>query len=149
MKRILFPCVMLAASVAMFVGCSKNDVAALHKATALQQDSIQKNRHMTFHSLRYVAFVLLFFSLGTVGLRAQGADPNLANQYFSDGEFEKAATLYGQLVEKERRSDYYFTRYIDCLTKLEKWEDAEKAGRPVPDQPGTMVAAYRRQTKNL
>ncbi|MBL7807346.1 MAG: tetratricopeptide repeat protein [Saprospiraceae bacterium] len=82
------------------------------------------------------SLVLLLFSLFGAVLSAQTADPNLANQYFSDGEFEKAAALYSQLVEKERRSDYYFTRYIECLTKLEKWEDAEKAvKKQIRDQP--------------
>ncbi|MCC7466622.1 MAG: tetratricopeptide repeat protein [Saprospiraceae bacterium] len=84
--------------------------------------------------------VTLVFSLFGAALSAQTADPNLANQYFSDGEFEKAAALYGQLVEKERKSDYYFMRYIDCLTKLEKWEDAEKAvKKQIKDQPENNV----------
>ena len=100
---------------------------------------------MNVQTLRYVAFVLLFFGLNLNGLQAQSPDPNLANQYFSDGEFEKAATLYGQLVEKERRSDYYFTRYIDCLSKLEKWAEAEKAvKKQIKEQPenNTLYVAY-------
>ncbi|MBC7775709.1 MAG: tetratricopeptide repeat protein [Phycisphaerae bacterium] len=82
---------------------------------------------MNVQTLRYAAFALIFFGLNLTGLRAQSPDLDLANQYFSDGEFEKAATLYGQLVDKERRSDYYFARYIDCLVKLEKWDEAEKS----------------------
>ncbi len=100
---------------------------------------------MNVQTLRYVAFALLFLGLNLNGLQAQNPDPNLANQYFSDGEFEKAATLYGQLVEKERRSDYYFTRYIDCLSKLEKWEEAEKAvKKQIKDQPenNTLYVTY-------
>ncbi len=89
--------------------------------------------------LKSFLFTLIFSLFGTV-LFAQTADPNLANQYFTDGEFEKAAALYGQLVEKERKSDYYFTRYIDCLTKLEKWEEAEKAAKKqIKDQPENNV----------
>jgi tetratricopeptide (TPR) repeat protein len=91
---------------------------------------------MKVQLLRIAAFVLLLFCFNLNGLQAQSPDPNLANQYFSDGEFEKAATLYGQLVERERRSDYYFTRYIDCLTKLEKWDEAEKAvKKQIKEQP--------------
>ena len=85
------------------------------------------DKHMNFNTLRNAAFAILIFGLNLNVLQAQNPDPNLANQYFSDGEFEKAATLYAQLVEKERRSDYYFTRYIDCLTKLERWDEAEKS----------------------
>ncbi len=79
------------------------------------------------HSLRIAFFALFFLGLHTTVLHAQNPDPNLANQYFSDGEFEKAATVYGQLLDREPRSDYYFTKYIDCLSKLTKWDDAEKA----------------------
>lgn len=100
---------------------------------------------MKFNMLRNTAFILLFLGLNLAVLNAQAADPNLANQYFSDGEYEKAATLYSQLVEKERRSDYYFTRYIECLSKLEKWEEAEKAvKKQLKDQPenNTLYVVY-------
>lgn len=100
---------------------------------------------MKFIMLRNTAFTLLFLGLNLAVLNAQAADPNLANQYFSDGEYEKAATLYSQLVEKERRSDYYFTRYIECLSKLEKWEEAEKAvKKQLKDQPenNTLYVVY-------
>ncbi|MFN0036114.1 MAG: tetratricopeptide repeat protein [Saprospiraceae bacterium] len=100
---------------------------------------------MTIHTLRNAAFALFFFLLNLNVLLAQNADPNLANQYFADGEFEKAATLYGQLLEKERRSDYYFTRYIDCLSKLEKWDEAEKSvKKQIKEQPenNTLYVTY-------
>jgi len=100
---------------------------------------------MKFNMLRNTAFTLLFLGLNLAVLNAQAADPNLANQYFSDGEYEKAATLYSQLVEKERRSDYYFTRYIECLSKLKKWEEAEKAvKKQLKDQPenNTLYVVY-------
>lgn len=91
---------------------------------------------MTLTPSRKTAFTLFFFGLCFNFLSAQTPDPNLANQYFSDGEYEKAATLYGQLVERERRSDYYFTRYIDCLAKLEKWDEAERAvKKQLKEQP--------------
>ncbi|HLP93332.1 MAG TPA: tetratricopeptide repeat protein [Saprospiraceae bacterium] len=94
---------------------------------------------MPYAMLKSLSIILVFTLFGGV-LSAQTADPNLANQYFSDGEFEKAAALYAQLVEKERRSDYYFTRYIECLTKLEKWDDAEKAvKKQIKEQPENNV----------
>jgi predicted Zn-dependent protease len=58
---------------------------------------------------------------------------------------KKQPRLYGQLVEKERRSDYYFTRYIDCLVKLEKWDEAEKAvKKQIKEQPdnNTLYVVY-------
>lgn len=58
----------------------------------------------------------------------QAQNPNLANQYFMDGEYEKAAELYGQLLENDRGlADYYFERYLDCLLNLERYEESEKA----------------------
>ncbi len=57
---------------------------------------------------------------------AQAQDPDLANQYFSDGEFEKAATLYGQLLDKDERNEQYLARYLDCLLNLEQYEQSEK-----------------------
>jgi len=91
---------------------------------------------MKFDMLRNVSFVLLILGLNMGLSQAQNPDPNLANQYFADGEYEKAAALYGQLVERERRSDYYFTRYIDCLSKLERWDEAEKSvKKQIKDQP--------------
>ena len=60
------------------------------------------------HTLRLFLFLLLT-GLGTV---LTGQDLNLANQYFSNGEYEKAAAIFGQLVEKDFRNDYYFNHYI-------------------------------------
>jgi tetratricopeptide (TPR) repeat protein len=70
----------------------------------------------------------LFFVLVTAfGAAAQDVNPNLANQYFNNGEYEKAAVMYEALAEKEERNDFFFNRYIDCLLNLQNYEAAEKA----------------------
>jgi tetratricopeptide (TPR) repeat protein len=69
--------------------------------------------------------LLFLLSLWATALRAQ--DPGLANQYFSDGEYEKAATLFEQLLEKDERNDYYFNRFVDCLINLEEYDRCEKS----------------------
>ena len=79
---------------------------------------------MTTRFFRFSA-VILFQLAFSAGLFAQ--DPNLANQYFTDGEYEKAATLYEQLSESDPRSEYYFNRYVDCLLNLERYDESEKA----------------------
>lgn len=66
------------------------------------------------------AFVFLW------GTALQAQDPNLANQYFMDGEYEKAAALYGQLSEQDEENDYFFNRHMESLLNLEKYEDGEK-----------------------
>jgi tetratricopeptide (TPR) repeat protein len=77
----------------------------------------------TFFSRNTLFLLLLLTTANT--LLAQ--DPNLANQYFSDQEFEKAASLYSQLSDKEPRNDYFFNRYIECLLGLQQYDEAEKA----------------------
>ncbi len=65
---------------------------------------------------------LIFFSFS---LLAQ--ESSLANQYYRDGEYEKASQLYKKLAEKNTNSDYYFDQYIKTLIALEAYEDAEKS----------------------
>ncbi len=69
-------------------------------------------------------YVLLAVLLISASLRAQ--DPRLAEQYYQNGEYEKAATLYESLY-KANNSDQYFTRFIECLSGLNKWEECESA----------------------
>jgi len=67
-----------------------------------------------------IALLMPFLSIG------QGNDSKLAQQYYNDGEFEKAAVLYEKLFEKNNRNDYYFNRFMDCLLALEDFKRAEK-----------------------
>lgn len=76
--------------------------------------------HMRSRALYLFAFVFLW------GTALQAQDPNLANQYFMDGEYEKAAALYGQLSEQDEENDYFFNRHMESLLNLEKYEDGEK-----------------------
>jgi tetratricopeptide (TPR) repeat protein len=39
----------------------------------------------------------------------------LAQEYFKNGEYEKAGSIYSQLWKKSPATDHYFTRYLDCL----------------------------------
>lgn len=80
---------------------------------------------MKLYFLRIFTALLIVTGLNTA-LSAQ--NPNLANQYFQNGEFEKAADLYSQLLENDRGlADYYFERYLSCLLNLEDFDTAEKA----------------------
>lgn len=80
----------------------------------------------TMHSMFKQICCLLLLLAGLSGnIFAQ--DPNLANQYFNDGEYEKAAALYGQLVDKDERNDYFFNRYVESLMNLEQYDQCEKA----------------------
>lgn len=74
--------------------------------------------------LRIVFLLFVQFFLAAV---AQAQDPNLAAQYFTNGEFEKASVLYEQLSDGDNRSEYFFNRYIECLMNLERYDVCEKA----------------------
>ncbi len=79
---------------------------------------------MKFLVLRLAALMVVCLSFSLPTLQAQ--DPNLANQYFSDGEFEKAAALYSDLLDKDERNEFYLARYMDCLFSLEQYDQGEK-----------------------
>lgn len=53
-------------------------------------------------------------------------DAKLAQQYFRDGEYEKAASVYESLFKKNEKNDYYFDQYIESLLALEQYDEAEK-----------------------
>jgi tetratricopeptide (TPR) repeat protein len=81
---------------------------------------------MATHTMKMQQCILILLSIiFSISLFAQ--DPRLAQQYFQDGEYEKAAIVYEQLFEKDPRNDYYFDRYISCLTVAGDFANAEKA----------------------
>jgi len=76
--------------------------------------------------MRYF-FSILLGLLFTLSVSAQ--DARLANQYYASGEYEKAATIYLKLYNKNKKSDHYFNRYIESLLAVEDFDMAEKAIR--------------------
>lgn len=58
---------------------------------------------------------------------AQDVNANLANQYYTNGEYQKAAVMYQALSEKDERNEFFFQRYVDCLMSLEEYDNVEKA----------------------
>ena len=53
-------------------------------------------------------------------------DTRLAREYYTNGEFEKAAPLYKKLHDSDRTNDYYFERYYLTLLELEDYAESEK-----------------------
>ena len=70
-------------------------------------------------------FLLLAFLFISTTFYAQNEN-RLAQQYFQEGEFEKAAVLYEKLYRQNQHNSYYFNRYIDCLISLEDYDTCEK-----------------------
>ncbi|MEL6862921.1 MAG: tetratricopeptide repeat protein [Bacteroidota bacterium] len=67
--------------------------------------------------------LLLFFLLPFSLL---GQESKLAQQYYLDGEYEKAATLFKKLFDKNNKNDYYFNKYIESMIALEAYDECEK-----------------------
>lgn len=78
---------------------------------------------------------VLMLSFGSWGA-LQAQDAKLAQQYFMDGEYEKAAILYDKLFATNEANTFFFDRYIDCLLQLRRYDDCEKAiARQIRKQP--------------
>ncbi len=70
-------------------------------------------------------FITIVFMAG-FAISAFGQNAKLADQYYLDGEYEKASDIYELLYQKSNRSDYYFNKYIECLLALEDFERSEQ-----------------------
>lgn len=70
---------------------------------------------------------------------AQSNDEQLAQQYLSNGEYDKAVILYEKLIEKIPGSMYFYENLLTCYKQLKQEDDAVKLakrlGRRFEDQP--------------
>jgi len=83
--------------------------------------------------------ILLLISLffGILSLQAQ--DPQLAQQYFQNGEYEKASSLFKILYQKNNGNDYYFNKYIESLIYMEAYDEGEQIiKKQIKAQPDNM-----------
>lgn len=69
-----------------------------------------------------VSIVFSFFLSGIL----YGQESKLANEYFRNGEYEKAAVLFKKLNDKTKGTSYYFNYYIKSLVAAGQDEEAEK-----------------------
>ncbi len=79
-----------------------------------------------FATMQRLSYLLLFLLLGLGPLFAQTGDEQLAAQYFSNNEFDKAADEYEKLISKNPGSGYYYDNLLACYFRLNKFDDAEK-----------------------
>lgn len=84
--------------------------------------------------LLFYLFFFIFLLLNAKDVSAQSVreqsltDYQVAMQYYRNGEFEKAITLYKKLYYTNRSHNYYYY-YYDCLLKLQDYESAEKLAK--------------------
>ncbi|NLP57770.1 tetratricopeptide repeat protein [Lutibacter sp. B1] len=69
---------------------------------------------------KFIFIVLCFFSLNICAQEAQ-----LAYQYFRNGEYKKAASIYESLFQKHSYNTSYLSYLIDCYQQLEKYTEVE------------------------
>lgn len=68
--------------------------------------------------------MIAVFTVAQVRIDAQKLQ--LANRYYNDKEFEKAAVLYKQIFEQSK-SPHYYNYYLNCLIELSDFDTAEKS----------------------
>ena len=71
---------------------------------------------------RYLLLCLIV--LIGVGVKAQELE--LANEYFKQGEYEKAKEIYVKLAKDKNTLKLVHANYLQTLYKLKNWEEAEK-----------------------
>ena len=85
------------------------------------------NRRMKKYLLMSV--VLAFIGSGVISHSVQAQpsqDMQLADQYFKNGEYDKAVVLYEKLWNKTPNSSIIYQNYLKCLTEMKDYEEAEK-----------------------
>ena len=106
-----------------------------------------------FPAMRY-GFLFLLLSV-LCALPATAQERQLAEQYFADGEYGKAATLYLKLYQEQPGVDLYLERYVESViglgdfTQAEQFLRREQKKRPKVMQPYiSMAAVFRAQERH-
>lgn len=86
-------------------------------------------RKLLFYLFFFIFLLLQEKNVSAQSVREQSlTDYQVAMQYYRNGEFEKAATLYKKLYYTNRSHNYYYY-YFECLQKLQDYESAEKLAK--------------------
>jgi tetratricopeptide (TPR) repeat protein len=98
---------------------------------------------MTHFLSRFGCLALVFLFLGMANAYAQAGEPELAEQYFVDGEYENALNLYSKLQKKEPGNRIYNLRLADCHIKLSQYDEAvSHLERTVKKNPGEFAYPF-------
>lgn len=88
-----------------------------------------KNNHKKYifkmkitKSRQRLLFLLLFVAFFSALSYAQ--NPQLAMHYFNRGEFEKAESMFKELVQKQPQNSVYFEKLMDSQIQLQKYDEA-------------------------
>ena len=81
--------------------------------------------------MKKILILFCFFSYCSI-FSQESTDLQLAQYYYSNGEYIKAKTYYEKLYQEDQ-SKVIFDRYYDCLLKTEDYKRAEKVLKNVND----------------
>ncbi|TKC00247.1 tetratricopeptide repeat protein [Pedobacter cryophilus] len=76
--------------------------------------------------LKKSLFLIIIFSISFSVFAQNLNDPLLAEQFFRNGEYEKALTIYAKLYQAKNGSNQYYNDYLNTLLKLKQYDEAEK-----------------------
>lgn len=100
--------------------------------------AVSQKEFFIMNKLYYLIFGIVCL---TSAVRSQ--DTRLAEQYYQDGEYEKAGILFQKLLDQSRANTHFFNRLTDCLIYQDKIEDAEalvkKQLKAFPDESANYV----------
>ncbi|MCS6967577.1 MAG: tetratricopeptide repeat protein [Cytophagales bacterium] len=71
-------------------------------------------------------WVVLVWLLGVTSIVAAQDEMELANEYYSSGEYDKAVAIYSRLARNKQNTYDIHRNYIDALIKLQQLEEAER-----------------------
>ncbi len=76
---------------------------------------------------RLLLTCLTVFAILFNNAKAQISDQDaVANQFYNNGEYDKALTIYKQLYQAKNGTSIYYKDYLNTLLKLKLYDDAEK-----------------------
>ncbi|OAQ40487.1 hypothetical protein A5893_05940 [Pedobacter psychrophilus] len=76
---------------------------------------------------RFLLTCLTIFAVLFNTAKAQISDQDaVANQFYSNGEYDKALIIFKQLYQAKNGSSIYYKEYLNTLLKLKLYDDAEK-----------------------
>ncbi len=75
--------------------------------------------------MKYILSFIFLIAFLPATILAQ-TNYKLAKEYYDNGEYEKAATMFEKLTTEQPNNSYYFSQYLKCLSELEEYDKAEK-----------------------
>lgn len=73
-----------------------------------------------------ICFIFLLLLSALPAFSQMNEQAALANQFFKNGEYEKALSIYDQLYHTKNGDQIFYQEYINTLLKLKKFDEAEK-----------------------